>query len=545
MYNQKQPTRTAEPQSASLQGTDLENAFEAVLMSRNIPENMRQTMRGLDAHIKRDFIKNNGSFAVEPIKDAGEDTKSSSVWGRARARSSARGRDAKCNDEMKQSDADTQKRARSRSRGRVFTLSKGEKGDKSPSKRPRSNSRPRSLMSLKNLSSSSISSLGFGVDGSKDSKLQNGSTTSGSDPQEYVSYLKSEQKLEDVLVGRIANLRRLVRNESVSWTDGFITLGGMSALIELLQRIMKVEWREEHEDALLHEVLRTLKGLSTTQRALANLALMAPSLFPDLLRMLFDEERKGPSEFATREIIMWLLLQHLSTSLPAERSSRARAILQYLSNPAPPEDEQPPDFLSDMRQHRPYLIWCKEVDNVTKEVFWIFLHHMNVVPTLEQSSNVSSADEYHQKFFPRVRPPVPAAPYVGGVEWDATNYLASHLDLMNGLIASMDTARDRNRVREEMRDSGFEKIMGSYLRTVKEKFYSSIHDGLRTWVAAAYADGWDTLEVSAGPKKSSPSKSPQKSGICGKDAEAPKLQLPTFELDESEKKPQRHDDMWI
>jgi hypothetical protein len=28
----------------------------------------------------------------------------------------------------------------------------------------------------------------------------------------------------------------------------------------------------------------------------------------------------------------------------------------------------------------PYQVWCKEMTNVTKEVFWIFIHHLNVIP---------------------------------------------------------------------------------------------------------------------------------------------------------------------
>ena len=65
--------------------------------------------------------------------------------------------------------------------------------------------------------------------------------------------------------------------------------------------------REEHEDLLLHESLLCLKGLCTTSRALNELEKVQSSLFPELLRMLFDEERKGPSEFNTRGVVISLL----------------------------------------------------------------------------------------------------------------------------------------------------------------------------------------------------------------------------------------------
>ena len=237
--------------------------------------------------------------------------------------------------------------------------------------------------------------------------------------------------------------------------------------------------------------------------------------------MLFDEEKKGPSEFTTRGIVANLLFTQLSTApAGAEASKRARQILSYLKDPAPPVDNQPLAFIANIYQSRPYRVWCKEITNVTKEVFWIFLHHLNVIP-LPKSEDLFGEKvpvdtrPYNERHFPVPRPPVPAAPYVGGVEWDATNYLAAHLDLVNGLIAMLPTPDERNQLRDELRASGFEKVMGGSLRTCKEKFYSSVHDCLRTWVAAAADDGWPYTFVREGPPRAgepgSPTKSPKKS----------------------------------
>lgn len=68
-------------------------------------------------------------------------------------------------------------------------------------------------------------------------------------------------------------------------------------------------FRQDHEDMLLHELLLCFKGLCTTQRALDKLADKAPNLFPNLLAMLFDEERRGPSEFNTRGVVINLLCE--------------------------------------------------------------------------------------------------------------------------------------------------------------------------------------------------------------------------------------------
>lgn len=241
-------------------------------------------------------------------------------------------------------------------------------------------------------------------------------------------------------------------------------------------------------------------------------------LFPALLHMLFDPEKKGPSEFTTRTIIMSILFTYVQSASPRERVGRAAALVKMLRDPEPDEDKRPVPFVLEMRRERPYRVWCKEVVSVTKEVFWIFLHNMNVVslPKTDKAAadndtptgtatTTAPPDEdgdiaYQLRHFPTERPPVPAAPYVGGVEWEATNYLASHLDLLNALLACTPGGPSaRNALRELLRVSGWERCLGGSLRTCKEKFYGAVHDGLRTWVAAAHADGWSVTDVRFGP----------------------------------------------
>ncbi|KAL2136104.1 hypothetical protein VTI74DRAFT_5510 [Chaetomium olivicolor] len=320
--------------------------------------------------------------------------------------------------------------------------------------------------------------------------------------------------------------------------------------------------REEHEDALLHENLLCLKALCTTDMALQYLHSIHATLFPALLHMIFDPEKKGPSEFTTRNIITSILLTYIeSAPTPQERVPRAKAVLGYLRDPEPKEEERPVDFVLEMRRERPYRVWCKEVVNVTKEVFWIFLHNLNIValPSADKGTSSQSSDQpgsdttssstnnntapnnpspsdhltYIARHFPQERPPVPAAPYVGGVEWDATNYLASHLDLLNAIIACTGpTAAERNALRAELRISGWERCLGGSLRLCKEKFYGAVHDGLRTWVAAAAEDGWDVRDVRYGPPPESSSAGKSRGGSpakknAGKMMEAPpKIEIP-------------------
>ena len=260
---------------------------------------------------------------------------------------------------------------------------------------------------------------------------------------------------------------------------------------------------------------------------MAQISTIQNSLFPTLLTMLFDDERKGPSEYNTRIIIINLLHNYLVNSLTGTLSSRAQTILGYLRDQTPPKEAQAPAFITSIYHPRPYRTWNKELNNLTKEVFWIFLHHHNIIPYPRAPSDPNMSS-YQERHFPKEHTPVPAAPYIGGVEWDATAYLTAHLDLINGFIASLPTQPERNKLRREMRDSGFEKLMGANFRTCKEKFYGSVHEALSIWIGAAREDGWPDKDVRQGPPKEETVKSPVKKGK--KKDQAPKLEMPKLDL---------------
>ncbi|KAL8769095.1 MAG: hypothetical protein Q9209_004881 [Squamulea sp. 1 TL-2023] len=437
----------------------------------------------------------------------------------------------------KTDDEGSPKKRRSRPRSRTFTFSKGDSAKKKENpeqskSRGRSRSRNRGSEEAERPETEPSERRGRSFSLSRAPKVAT--------PEEFLLYMQKTQRPEDVEVGRLQKLRQLLRNEAVVWVDAFISQAGMTEVIGLLDRILKVEWREEHEDTLLHETLLCLKAMCTTSIALDQLAKNAPTLFPTLLGMLFDEQRKGPSEFATRNVVMSLLFIYLTAALPTQYETRARDILQYLRNPSKSEDTRPPDFIAQMHAPRPYHVWCNEIVNVTKEVFWIFLHHLNVIP-YPQATDSTDNKPYRIAHFPQERPPIPAAPYIGGVEWDATNYLATHMDLFNGLIACLPTREERNHLRQELKDSGFEKCMGASLRTCKEKWYGYVHSCLSTWVGAALADGWDVKEVREGPKRDETvMRSPKKAKVKMEDA--PKLEMPKLSLGISDG---NGDDGWL
>lgn len=195
--------------------------------ARNISELQRKHVRSLDPRVKADLVKHGGAEQSRHGRDGSGGSVSSSD--RSTSWSSRRGR----NNDKNQKDDETSTRAgRSQSKTRAII-----KEDQSPSKRPRSMSRPRSLMSLKNFSSSSLHSLGF--DKQKEAK----EPAPLSMPEDFVDYLQHVREPRKAEVGKLHKLRVLTRNESVTWVDVFVAQGGMTALLVLLKKIMEIEWR--------------------------------------------------------------------------------------------------------------------------------------------------------------------------------------------------------------------------------------------------------------------------------------------------------------
>ncbi|KAL8796245.1 MAG: hypothetical protein Q9195_001360 [Heterodermia aff. obscurata] len=490
----------------------IESAFESLLESRNIPPNVRDKMRSLNTKIKADFIRKETSVSGSV---SSSDGLASHFVGDIQDERPKTGGRSRTDDGSKTSETGDKTESSKKTRPRSLTFTRSKESVPTRKAGPVSHSRTKSS---DNISGSVAPGFSFVNRVPKPAA-----------PEDYISYLHKVQKPQLIEVARIQKLRQLLRNEAVSWVDAFITQGGMAAVVNLLYRIIEVEWREEHEDTLLHETLLCLKALCTTSLALQELPNIHSTLFPTLLGMLFDKEKKGPSEFSTRSIIISLLFTYLSGSAPADLTSRARILLSYLRDPSKPEEAQPPGFIASIYHPRPYRIWCNEIVSVTKEVFWIFLHHTNIVPFPDEDPDPTQS--YRSRNFPRERAPVPAAPYIGGVEWDATNYLAAHLDLLNGIVASLPSAQERNALRQEFKDSGFEKCMGASLRTCKEKFYGFVHAGLTTWIGAAREDGWGVGFVREGPEVvgcSSRTPSPKKKGKV--ETPPPRLDMPRLEL---------------
>lgn len=185
-------------------------------------------MRSLDTHIKMDFIQKHQTERETPVSPTPGYTDSSVQ----------RGRQKDQKDEQQSHDG---KGSRSRSRSRGFTFSKASL---SPSKkqRPESTSsfkRPRSIDLSQSASSLKLATPSASVTSLSVTACHD----TAADPSDFVHYMREIQKPEMVEVGKMHKLRLLLRNETVGWVNMFIADGGMDEIVQLLYRIMKVEWR--------------------------------------------------------------------------------------------------------------------------------------------------------------------------------------------------------------------------------------------------------------------------------------------------------------
>ena len=196
-------------------------------------------MRSLDTNIKADFVKKDKFGSGSASSTDGLSLQSSSRPNTGKRSQTADG-SMSSTGEATEAAASIDSPKKSRPRSMTFTFSKG---DQSPSKkqkseRPSSHQRPKSGGLTPSISSTSLVSVDIAQGSSFFSRASKPAV-----PEDYITYLKKVQKPEVVEVGKIHKLRQLLRNETVAWVETFISQGGMTELVELLYRIIKVEWR--------------------------------------------------------------------------------------------------------------------------------------------------------------------------------------------------------------------------------------------------------------------------------------------------------------
>ncbi|KAF9041078.1 hypothetical protein BDZ89DRAFT_1060369 [Hymenopellis radicata] len=334
-------------------------------------------------------------------------------------------------------------------------------------------------------------------------------------------------------VETVKKLRLLLRNESATWSQEFLKLGGYAALLTRLNEILEVEWREEqHDDQVLHELLRCFKALSTSSIGCFALRSSCPTPFVQLVALLYSD--KKPGDVATRQLIVDLLLilfeLYPSSALPSQNSPRGRReawesttdlqpsnliilpsphktffslIRALLLTPAPPPAESPAApvsphaFIESLHKPRIYKTYLQELSDVCRDYFWVFCHPSNTIWALSQT------DEG------RVEKPRAPGGMTGGVEFEAVGYFTTHLRLINAIAKvaeDLNLPKDHDlsafRLHSDLFLSGFERII-LVSRKASTTYYPTLHLELARYIAyvgrAGYELPWAISRVLGAP----------------------------------------------
>ncbi|GJE96199.1 hypothetical protein PsYK624_123930 [Phanerochaete sordida] len=359
------------------------------------------------------------------------------------------------------------------------------------------------------------------------SKKDKGKETALS-PQRYSSVLQATSTLElDVEV--VKKLRLMLRNEPASWTEDFVWKGGYSALLLRLQEVVTVEWREEqHDDQILHELLRCVKALATSAVGCVALRSCCPTPFQSLVSLLYSDKR--PGEVGSRQLIVELLLllfelyppsslpggaspalsggprshgRSLSVpwevapgpsslvTLPAPHATTFSLVRSLLLTPAPPPSDDPRvpvsphAFIEELHVPRIYKTYLQELNDVCRDYFWVFCHPNNTIWSLEET------DE------DKVEKPRAPGGMTGGVEFEAMSYMTMHFKFINAIATSaeqVNVPRDHElsayRLHTDLFLSGLDRIL-LVARKASTAYYPTLHLEIARYVAAAARAGYE------------------------------------------------------
>ncbi|KAL4066928.1 armadillo-type protein [Scleroderma yunnanense] len=369
-------------------------------------------------------------------------------------------------------------------------------------------------------------------------------------PVKFCSTLFSSSSMSlDIDV--VKKLRLMLRNEAAAWTEEFLRSGGYSALLTRLNEILEVEWREEqHDDQMLHELLRCFKALSTSSIGCFALRSSCPTPYVQLMSLLYSD--KKPGDVATRQLIVELLLIlfdiYPSSSLPSIGLSRLRReawesnsltnvitlptphknffslIRALLLTPAPPPAEcpavpvAPHAFIESLRLPRIYKTYLQELSDVCRDYFWVFCHPNNTV------WNLVEVDEG------KVEKPKAPGGMTGGVEFEAMSYFTTHFRLLNAISKSVhelgmekDHEMSAHRFHADLFASGLERII-LISRKASTTYYPTLHLELARYIRwaglARYELPW-TISRLIGPPPSVLCKANSRTPKSNRDGQSP------------------------
>jgi hypothetical protein len=306
-------------------------------------------------------------------------------------------------------------------------------------------------------------------------------------PEDYVQWLSAFKGTDlNMDVTKAKKLRMLLRHETTGWVAAFIDAGGYARVLDRLQDLLDIEWREEqHDDQMLYEMLRCVKALGTSEVGKQALRAAHPRPFPALSSLLFSE--KKPGDLACRQIIVEVFLFQfelynrqppspiIPTGRPATPVPTTFNVTYFVRQLLLPEAEDKTKDYHDFVQaaHRPRIFkaWVQELSDICRDYFWIMCHASN---TLWQLSEVD------EKLVER---PVAPGGATGGVEFEAMGYVTTHFKLMNSLAASLaeENPADARQLHQDLMMSGMDRILVT-MRKASTTYYPTLHLELARYV---------------------------------------------------------------
>ncbi|KAJ9479769.1 Drf_GBD domain-containing protein [Pseudozyma hubeiensis] len=312
-------------------------------------------------------------------------------------------------------------------------------------------------------------------------------------PESFATMLKCTDASR-IDVARVKRMRAVLAAESPAWISTFIApeCGGYDAMLTRLDELLAMEWREEqHDDMLLHELLRCFVALSTTEVGRNALASQAPRPFRQLVDLLFSE--KKPGDLGTRKLMVEMLVVLLDLQLPAEQShsqSSLNYLLDLLQNPSDPAKDSVVDFIKQTHAPRPFKTYVVEVSCVCRDYFWIFCHSQNFYWRFEELVGDK---------MDLIRGPKVPGGMTGGVEFEAMAYLTVHLKLINAIAGVLGRVKEHQLPRPVMTAgefhaglfmSGLERVLVT-LRKSSQHYYAGLHLELARYLWLARQAGFE------------------------------------------------------
>ncbi|TKY85190.1 hypothetical protein EX895_006270 [Sporisorium graminicola] len=309
-------------------------------------------------------------------------------------------------------------------------------------------------------------------------------------PESFATMLKCTDASR-IDVARVKRMRAVLAAESPAWISTFIGVecGGYQAMLTRLDELLAMEWREEqHDDMLLHELLRCFVVLSTTEVGRAALASQAPRPFRQLVDLLFTD--KKPGDLSTRKLMIDMLAILLDLQLPASQAhshSSLNYLLQLLQNPSDPAKDAVVDFMKQTHAPRPFKTYVLEVSCVCRDYFWIFCHSQNFFWRFEELQDRIDSIQ---------GPKVPGG-MTGGVEFEAMAYVTAHLRLVNAIASVLVQIKPHQLPRPAMSAlefhqslfaSGVERVLAT-LRRASQHHYPTTHLEVARYMSLARQAG--------------------------------------------------------